>query len=183
MGKALLNRAIAMAKIQYTTPEGATGEVELTAERITLGRADDNVIVIDDASISSHHGELSFDGAAWVLTDLDSTNGTKVGGERISQVQLQHGAVFTVGNVECVFVGDQVEAPRVSSHQSYFEQPQSSAPGATGTFGDTPIDRSRRQGFGPRAKEKSGNVGLVALGVLALLVCGAAIYMFTQMTA
>ena len=33
-----------MARIHYTTPEGTTGEIDLTAEHMTVGRADDNAI-------------------------------------------------------------------------------------------------------------------------------------------
>ena len=73
-----------MAKIQFTTPEGQSGEVELSAERLTLGRADDNSIVIAHESVSSHHGEFVFDGASWVFNDLGSTNGTWLDRARIT---------------------------------------------------------------------------------------------------
>lgn len=168
-----------MAKIQYTTPEGASGEVELTADRMTLGRSDDNMLIIDDASVSSHHGEIVNEGGEWTLTDLGSTNGTKVGGERVERIEMAHGGSFTLGNVECVFVGDYVEeAPA----------PAFSAPArtmtATGGYGATAIDRSRRSGFGAKTKEKnSGNGLLMTLGVFGLLACGAAVYMFNQMSA
>ena len=166
-----------MAKIQYTTPEGASGEAELMADRMTLGRTDDNMIVINDASVSSHHGEVVHEGEEWILTDLGSTNGTKVGGERVDRIELTHGGSFALGNVECVFIGDYVEeAPA----------PAFTAPARTmttaGGYGATPIDRSRRSGFGPKVKEKNpGNGLLMMVGVLALAACGAAAYMFNQM--
>lgn len=167
-----------MAKIVYTTPEGSTGEVELTAERMTLGRADDNMLVIAHDSVSSHHGEVGIEGNAWVLTDLGSTNGTKVGGERVERLELSHGGSFTLGHVECVFVGD-YEAEEAPAAHSAPSQTYSS-----GGYAATPIDRSRRSGFGPKTKPKGGGAGgLIALGVLALLVFAYAVFSFTKMSA
>lgn len=168
-----------MAKIQYTTPEGATGELELTADRMTLGRADDNLLIIDDASVSSHHGEVTLDGDSWILTDLGSTNGTKVGGQRVERVELGTGGNFALGNVECVFVGDYAAPAAAPAYSAPVTRSMSS-----GGYGSTAIDRSRRKGFGPKAKEKNpGNGLLMLLGVVALLACGAAVFMFTQMGA
>ncbi|MDZ4289068.1 MAG: FHA domain-containing protein [Prosthecobacter sp.] len=168
-----------MAKIQYTTPDGTSGEVELTADRMSLGREDDNLLVINDSSVSSHHGEIVHEGGEWILTDLGSTNGTKVGGERVDRIELAHGGSFTLGSVDCVFVGDYVEEAAA---------PAFSAPArtmtTTGGYGATAIDRSRRSDFGPKAKEKNpGNGLLMTLGVLGLLACGAAVFMFNQMSA
>lgn len=164
-----------MAKIQYTTPEGTTGEVELTAERMTLGRADDNQIVISHDSVSSHHGEVAIEGDAWVFTDLGSTNGTKIGGERVERLELGHGGSFTLGHVDCVFVGDFEEAPAYSAPTRTM---------SSSGYGAAPIDRNRRTGFGPKGKPKSNGYGpLFGLGALALLVCAYAAFSFTQMTA
>ena len=171
----------AMAKIQYTTPDGTTGEVELTAERMTLGRADDNQLIIPDASVSSHHGEVALDGDTWVLTDLGSTNGTKVDGNRVERVELGDGGAFALGNVECVFVGEFQSIPHT---EPVYHEPVSRTLTSTGGYGEIAIDRGRRTGFGVKAKEKnSGNGLLMTLGVIALLACGGAIFMFTQMTA
>lgn len=164
-----------MAKIQYTTPEGTTGEVELTAERMSLGRADDNQIVIAHDSVSSHHGEVGIEGDAWVLTDLGSTNGTKVDGNRVERLELGHGGTFTLGHVECVFVGDYEEAP------AYVAPTRTMS---TSGYGATTIDRSRRSGFGPKTKAKGNGSGpLIGFGVLAILVCAYAAFSFSQMTA
>jgi len=164
-----------MAKIQYTTPEGTTGEVELTAERMTLGRADDNFLVIDHDSVSSHHGEVAIEGGAWVLTDLGSTNGTKIAGQRVERLELDHGGSFSLGNVECVFVGDFEEAPAYSAPTRTM---------SSSGYGAVQIDKSRRSGFGPKAKAKGNGAGaLIGLGILALLVCAYAAFSFSQMTA
>ena len=90
-----------MARIHYTTPEGTTGEIDLTAEHMTVGRADDNAIIIPDASVSSHHGELSFDGADWIFRDTGSTNGTKIQGELVAELSLTQTPSFTCSLRRC----------------------------------------------------------------------------------
>lgn len=161
-----------MPKIQYTTPQGATGEIDLNAEQMTFGRADDNMIVIPDDSISSHHGEIAFSGEAWILTDLGSTNGTKIGEERVEQIQLVSGGAFTLGSVECVFVDENAPAVEAPATQT-----------VTG-FGAIPYDGSLRRGFGEKKKEKSGGSGgLIGLGILAIIACGAAAFMVSSMSA
>ncbi|MEO6953647.1 MAG: FHA domain-containing protein [Polyangia bacterium] len=55
-------------------------------------------IVVDDAAVSTRHCQLGFDGRGWLLTDLDSTNGTWVDGQRIAgPVYLQPGQILHLG--------------------------------------------------------------------------------------
>lgn len=162
-----------MAKIQFTTPAGESGETEFSAGRVSVGRADDNMLVIADESVSSHHGEIVFEDGAWVFTDLGSTNGTKAGGRRVERLALAHGDVFTLGSVECVFMGDAEEAGVA---------PGRVARSSHGGYAAIPVDKSRRSGFGPKAKPKGNGAGpLMVFGVIALLVCAYAVFTFTQM--
>jgi len=52
-------------------------------ERLSIGRAPDNRIVVPDAKCSRHHCELFFADGEWVLRDLDSRNGITVDGRRV----------------------------------------------------------------------------------------------------
>lgn len=45
-----------------------------------VGRASDNTIAIDDATVSAHHARLSYQAGQWILEDLGSRNGTRVNG-------------------------------------------------------------------------------------------------------
>ena len=172
-----------MPKIQYTTTDGATGEVELDQERMSVGRADDNHIVIPDGSVSSHHAEIAFDGSSWVLTDTGSTNGTKVGGQRVETINLDATGAFVLGSVECVFIGDggsNQTAPAVTAARSSSR----SSPSSTGGYSSQGYDRTQRTGFGPHKKEKdSSRAMLVLLGVVGLTACGAAVFMSLKMGA
>ena len=172
-----------MPRIQFTTTDGATGEVELDQERLSVGRADDNHIVIPDGSVSSHHAEIAFDGSSWVLTDTGSTNGTKVGGQKVETVNLDATGAFTLGSVECVFIGDGGAASTSSSAPAAAAPAMSrSATLSTGGYGSASYDRSLRTGFGPHKKEKDGaRSALMAFGFVALLACAAAVVMATKM--
>ncbi|MEZ6034557.1 MAG: FHA domain-containing protein [Planctomycetaceae bacterium] len=59
-------------------PDGASPRKRAT-KIITIGRADDNSIVLEDSSVSNHHARLIIAGNQILLEDLGSTNGTAVG--------------------------------------------------------------------------------------------------------
>lgn len=66
----------------------------------TVGRRDDNTIVIDDAFVSGTHAQLTYDRGTWWLQDLGSTNGTAVNGNPVtSRVQLRQNDVVQFGRV------------------------------------------------------------------------------------
>ncbi|HZJ17269.1 MAG TPA: FHA domain-containing protein, partial [Chthoniobacteraceae bacterium] len=69
-----------MPKLQISLPDGTQNSFDLIEDTITVGRVEDNMIQIDDASVSSHHAELVRDGDDYLLRDLDSTNGTRLNG-------------------------------------------------------------------------------------------------------
>ncbi|MEM9115398.1 MAG: sigma 54-interacting transcriptional regulator [Myxococcota bacterium] len=72
---------------------------------VTVGKMEDCDLVLRDATVSRRHLRIARqpDGS-WRITDLDSTNGTKVRGARIREAELQAGAVFEAGQVEIAFV-------------------------------------------------------------------------------
>jgi hypothetical protein len=73
--------------------------VELT-DAATLGRAERADIVLADPAVSSEHARVSRVGRAWVLSDLGSTNGTRLNERRVDgDVPLAHGDVVTLGTV------------------------------------------------------------------------------------
>ncbi|WP_156935000.1 FHA domain-containing protein [Pseudonocardia spinosispora] len=76
-------------------------ELPLTGSPSTLGRNSRNDLVIaGDMGVSGEHAQLTWTSGAWHLTDLESTNGTKVNHERITPgvpFRLAHGMQITVG--------------------------------------------------------------------------------------
>lgn len=62
--------------------------IPLDDDIITIGRSADSTLVIVDEYTSTYHARLARNGDQWLLTDLDSTNGTKVNGSRVSGTVL-----------------------------------------------------------------------------------------------
>ncbi|MGH2545155.1 MAG: FhaA domain-containing protein [Ardenticatenaceae bacterium] len=65
--------------------------VALNQPFMTLGRSIDNDIILEGDDISRHHAEVKLRGGHYVITDLNSANGTRVNGQRITECALQHG--------------------------------------------------------------------------------------------
>jgi len=74
-------------------------EVALGEGTLQVGRKPECGLVLKDASVSGKHAELRVSGAKVELVDLGSTNGTKVGGNRIEQAQLSAGDEVVFGNI------------------------------------------------------------------------------------
>lgn len=73
-------------------------EIQLGTDPLTVGRASESGLVLRDEFTSSHHARLIPGPDAWVLQDLDSTNGTQVNGRKIrSSVRLNPGDVIKIG--------------------------------------------------------------------------------------
>jgi pSer/pThr/pTyr-binding forkhead associated (FHA) protein len=65
---------------------------------LTIGREAGNQIVINDAEVSRKHTQFVLQGGKYVVTDLGSTNGTFVNGQRVTgQHVLQPGEVISLG--------------------------------------------------------------------------------------
>lgn len=74
--------------------------------RVNLGRSSSNEIVIADESVSRLHAQLHINrDGGFSVTDMDSLNGTKVGGEPVKGTrQLRLGDVIEFGTVETKLV-------------------------------------------------------------------------------
>ena len=78
----------------------AKGTTKPIVDKLRIGKAPDNDLVLSDDTVSRHHCELTRTADGIHVRDLGSTNGTKVGGARISEAVVQPGAVLKVGEVE-----------------------------------------------------------------------------------
>lgn len=91
--------------------EGLTGRShELKAERTTVGRVEDNTFQIPDSSVSSHHCEVLIKGSDVVIRDLNSTNGTFINGQQVTEAVLKPSQILRLGQVEVRLEGDQTAA-------------------------------------------------------------------------
>ena len=73
---------------------------------ITIGRTNDNDLVIGHANVSRKHAEIRFTHGEFEILDLGSTGGTYVNGEKVDRCTLSKGDVITLANVHLVFGKD-----------------------------------------------------------------------------
>jgi len=85
------------------------------ATPITIGREEGNSVQLNDERISRFHVKIQEDGGKIVLTDLQSTNGTKVNGESVKIWILRFGDVITVGRTVLLFGSREEIAQRLAS--------------------------------------------------------------------
>lgn len=89
-----------MAKLVLLS-EGLTGRsYELKVDRTTVGRVDDNAFQIAEPSVSSHHCEILLRGNDIVVKDLNSTNGTFISGEKVTEAVIKPGQILRLGQIE-----------------------------------------------------------------------------------
>ncbi len=70
---------------------------------VTIGRAEDNHVTVENLAVSSHHAKIDSVGEGYLLTDLKSKNGTFVNDELVSSHWLKHGDVITIAKHSLVF--------------------------------------------------------------------------------
>ena len=103
-----------MAKLILKFEDRVIRELPLDADPVTVGRVPDNVLVIDNPAVSSHHARASRVDDSYVLEDLGSTNGTFIGNRMIGRHRLQAGEEAVIGKHTLVFVDAQTEEPASS---------------------------------------------------------------------
>jgi hypothetical protein len=86
--------------VELVMPDGT--RVELGSEPLAIGRLPECGIVLSDPNVSRRHAEIRRSGDLVVLSDLGSTNGTRVNGAPIREQNLAHGDEITVGSTTLV---------------------------------------------------------------------------------
>ncbi len=104
-----------MAEITLRVLEGADrGRVfETLSTPMTIGREEGNSIQLNDDRVSRFHVKIQEDNSRLVLTDLESTNGTKVNGEDIQLRILRFGDMITLGRSVLLFGSREQIASRI----------------------------------------------------------------------
>src|SRR5258708_16997873 len=80
----------------------AVGQTLIVEKKVRVGKAPDNDLVLPDDTVSRHHCELERRGDCVFVKDLGSTNGTRIGGSKITEALAPSGSVIRFGQVEVV---------------------------------------------------------------------------------
>lgn len=70
---------------------------ELAGQRLSVGRAAECDIMLDDVTVSRHHAEFVAEGEGWVLVDMGSLNGTYVNRASVERHRLNSGDLIQIG--------------------------------------------------------------------------------------
>lgn len=76
---------------------------DLSGERVTLGRAPESGVKLNDVGVSREHAAIQLKNGRYVLCDVGSTGGTLVNGKLLSGLPLKEGSSITVGASQLVF--------------------------------------------------------------------------------
>jgi hypothetical protein len=96
-----------MAKIVLSMDGVVLQEMALSKERITIGRRPHNDLVIDNSAISAEHAVIVTMLHDAYLEDLNSTNGTRINGQRIKKQFLKNNDVIELAKYKIRFVRDE----------------------------------------------------------------------------
>jgi pSer/pThr/pTyr-binding forkhead associated (FHA) protein len=162
-----------MAKLVILTP-GLTGRAhDLSVDRTTIGRVEDNMFQIPEASVSSHHCEVQLRGNELFIQDHNSTNGTFINGEKISEGVLKPGQTLRLGNVELRLEGIAAAASTPAPAPAPVKR-QAAAPG--GVSLSELESGGRPPGFDSKEfskkRNKAGIYFWLGFGVVILLIAG-----------
>ncbi len=100
--------AVPSARIPATVlravgPDGRERRYEVSTPVVTIGRARDNQVVLDDRRASRYHARVAARAGGLVFIDLESTNGSIVNGRRVRELALGAGDRIEVGRTS-IFV-------------------------------------------------------------------------------
>jgi len=180
-----------MAKLVILN-QGMTGRTfELNVERNTVGRMEDNTFQIADASVSSHHAEIVLRGSDILVKDLNSTNGTFINNEKISEAVLLPGQTLRFGQVEIkIDDGKPVTAPAGSPPTPAPAAPKKQVEGTMiiprgVSLSDLEQGGTRAGGFDTntafsKKTNKVNRVFLIVGIVVGVVILGLILYLLTQ---
>ena len=131
-----------MASITFQILEGLErGDIhEEVATPLTIGREEDNQIRLNDERVSRFHVKIQEDDGRIILTDLESTNGTRVNGHAVKMRVLQIGDQVLIGRCLLLYgSADQIQE-KVGNGTAVIGGPGSEKTIAANTSGPDELD-------------------------------------------
>jgi uncharacterized RDD family membrane protein YckC len=110
-----------VAKLIVNPTSPSRRELQLTRTLVSIGRDPSNDLVLPDAMVSRRHAVIEYRGTQYFLRDCNSSNGSLVNGDRVSERGLRDGDLVAIGTARLLF-REELEAeelgPKVVQHPS-----------------------------------------------------------------
>jgi len=103
-------------------PVGGGDPIPLLKNVLLIGRRESADVVLRFPNVSGHHCELSIVEGRWLLRDLQSSNGTKVNGVRVSEQRLEPGDKISIAKHEYEIAYDPVRLGGVAAEPDTKDQ-------------------------------------------------------------
>jgi pSer/pThr/pTyr-binding forkhead associated (FHA) protein/uncharacterized RDD family membrane protein YckC len=92
-----------LAKLILNPQMPSRKEIDLPKAGLSIGRDPTNDVVIPDALVSRRHARILFDGREYLFHDCESSNGSLLNGDRVSERKLSDGDVLWLGASRLLF--------------------------------------------------------------------------------
>ena len=97
---------MAMAKLIVNPTSSARREIQLPRSVVSIGRDPSNDVVLPDAMVSRRHAVIEYRGSQYYIRDCNSSNGSLVNGDRVSERNLRDGDLVAIGTARLLFRED-----------------------------------------------------------------------------
>lgn len=155
-----------MAFLIFLTGDLKGRKFEFDRDNITVGRSQDNIVPINDPSVSSHHCEFHREDTTYTLVDKGSTNGSFVNGMQVEEpVEINPKDIIQLGDMELIF-----DAPELLQGNDYAERTTTTGiivkPGSLAREKPADID----SGFTARKDNKKAWIVITSAAVVAAVL-------------
>ena len=151
----------------------------LEQDTVSIGRKEGMDVVLKDGSVSGHHADIirtERDGEViFILRDNESTNGTRVNNQPVTEHVLKNSDLITFGNVEVLFDGERKDSSATSdfSHLTHTIdisslEENTSAPQTLTNFNPMAVKQEKQSAL--LQKGMLITIIAIAVGVVALVV-------------
>jgi pSer/pThr/pTyr-binding forkhead associated (FHA) protein/uncharacterized RDD family membrane protein YckC len=108
-----------MAKLIINPTSSSRREIALARTIVSIGRDPSNDVVLPDAMVSRRHAVVEYRGSQYFLRDCNSSNGSLVNGDRVSERNLRDGDLVAIGTARLLFREEMEESgAKVVPHPS-----------------------------------------------------------------
>jgi uncharacterized RDD family membrane protein YckC len=95
-----------MARIIVNPTSSSRREFALPRTLVSIGRDPSNDVVLPDAMVSRRHAVIEYRGSQYYIRDCNSSNGSLVNGDRVSERSLRDGDLVAIGTARLLFRDD-----------------------------------------------------------------------------